>query len=67
MLISEFNVLSIEERADHVRENGKLLFSHLEKEVSSMFYRLDDFSVEVWIDNLKNEIVEVQPIRRMAA
>ncbi len=67
MSIHEFNCLNIEERASIVKDAGTHLFSHLDKEMSSLFYRLDDFNVEVWIDNLKHEIVEVQPIRRMAA
>jgi hypothetical protein len=67
MTISDFNHLSVVQRADVVKENGKHLFTHLDKEINSLFYRLDDFSVEMWIDNLKGEIVDVQPIRRMAA
>jgi hypothetical protein len=67
MSIHEFNSLAIEERATLVKESGTHLFSHFDKEINSLFYRLDDFNVEVWIDNLRSEIVEVQPIRRMAA
>lgn len=67
MTIQDFNCLTIEKRAELVKESGKHLFSHLEHYVSSHFYQIDDFSVEVWIDSTNGNVMGVEPIRRLAA
>jgi hypothetical protein len=67
MTISDFNLLTVAERSDVVKTEGKHLFTHLEKDVNSVFYALDDFGAEMWISNDSGEIVDVQPIRKMAA
>jgi hypothetical protein len=67
MQIHEFNCLTVNERADVVKKEGKHLFSHLGTHVSSLFYSVDDFSVEMWVDASNGNIMGVEPIRRMAA
>ena len=67
MTITDFSLLSVEERAAVVKQDGKHLFSDIGNHVSSIFFTMEDFTVEMWIDAGNGQVMGVEPIRRIAA
>jgi hypothetical protein len=65
MTIQEFNSLSVAQKTKLVQRNGRQLFTHRETDVNSFFYRLGDFNVEVWFDNKRNQVLDIQPFPRL--
>jgi len=65
MSIYDYILLDIGSKACLLRDQGEFIFSHHERENNTAFYKLEDFYVEVTMDNSRQEIVRITPFRRL--